>query len=193
MKELLVPGSSLFPPVLFKVQGIRMQENLFKSFWNRSIMVYSYYSTETTFQHKALLTRAISRGNAANPIKRFLQICEIDRIDRLKVWYSIISTQFPISWPFSPVSLYLAELHGLSIKTQAEQQLSCQKRIKLCQGWRTRGASKSAVSMIMDICAIHLQTQSDFLLLPEHYYYVLTDKGTFIIQTILIHEGTPPE
>lgn len=68
VKESLVSGSSLFPPALFKVQRIGMQENIFKSFWNRSIMVYYYWSTETTFQYKALLTRAISWGNAADPI-----------------------------------------------------------------------------------------------------------------------------
>lgn len=37
-----------------------------------------------------------------------------------------------------------------------------------------------------------LPNTSDFLLLPEHLYHELTDKGMFIIQTILIHEGTPP-
>lgn len=31
MKELFVPGSSLLPPALFSVQGIRMQKNLFKA------------------------------------------------------------------------------------------------------------------------------------------------------------------
>lgn len=105
----------------------------------------------------------------------------------IEVLYGLISTQFPMSWPFSPVSLNLSSLHWLSIKTQAEQQLSCQKRTKLCQGWRRRRASKFAISVIMHICAIHFQTHSGFLLLPKHLYHELTDKGTFIIQTPLIN------
>lgn len=32
MKELLAPDSSLFPPALFKVQGIRMQKTFLKAF-----------------------------------------------------------------------------------------------------------------------------------------------------------------